>query len=117
MYNYLENFARTKRFDDAEVRSLVFLLFLRFMFPWDIVQPTLSLYLLHNILSYKSPGFCQDITLFMQKGTALSSGIISLQNVCRILCKHSSGICSTLVEFLCHFDTMVAEYWICHVPR
>ena len=41
MYNYLENFALTKRFDDAEVGSLVFLLFLRFMFPcWDIVQGT-----------------------------------------------------------------------------
>ena len=37
-YNYLQNFALTKRFDDAEVGSLVFLLFLRLMFPWDIVQ-------------------------------------------------------------------------------
>ena len=30
MYNYLQNFALTKRFDDAEVVSLVFLLFLLF---------------------------------------------------------------------------------------
>ena len=85
MYNYLQNFALTKRFDDAEVRSLVFLLFLRFMFPWDIVQGTKES-AAEYFVSYKSLGFCQDITLFMQNGARMSSGIISLQNVCRILC-------------------------------